>query len=50
MFGRLITAMATPFKEDYSLDIKRACELAEKLVAESLPPFLMKRNWNYSGL
>jgi len=34
MFGRLITAMATPFKEDYSLDIKRACELAEKLVAE----------------
>lgn len=34
MFGRLITAMATPFKEDYSLDIKRACELAEKLVDE----------------
>jgi len=34
MFGRLITAMATPFKEDYSLDVKRACELAEKLVAE----------------
>lgn len=34
MFGRLITAMATPFKEDYSLDIKRACELAEKLASE----------------
>lgn len=34
MFGRLITAMATPFKEDYSLDIRRACELAEKLVSE----------------
>lgn len=34
MFGRLITAMATPFKEDYSLDVKRACELAEKLIAE----------------
>lgn len=34
MFGRLITAMVTPFKEDYSLDVKRACELAEKLVAE----------------
>jgi len=26
--------MATPFKEDYSLDVKRACELAEKLVAD----------------
>lgn len=34
MFGRLITAMATPFKEDYSLDVKRACELAERLVEE----------------
>lgn len=34
MFGRLITAMATPFKEDYSLDTKRACELAEKLASE----------------
>jgi 4-hydroxy-tetrahydrodipicolinate synthase len=32
MFGRLITAMATPFKEDYSLDVRRACELAERLV------------------
>ncbi|MGB9682451.1 MAG: 4-hydroxy-tetrahydrodipicolinate synthase [bacterium] len=32
MFGRLITAMATPFKEDYSLDVKRACELVEKLI------------------
>ncbi len=34
MFGRLITAMVTPFKEDYSLDVKRACELAEKLIVE----------------
>jgi 4-hydroxy-tetrahydrodipicolinate synthase len=34
MFGRLITAMATPFKEDYSLDIKRACELAVKLIGD----------------
>jgi 4-hydroxy-tetrahydrodipicolinate synthase len=34
MFGRLITAMATPFKEDYSLDVKRACELAERLIED----------------
>jgi 4-hydroxy-tetrahydrodipicolinate synthase len=33
MFGRVITAMATPFTKDGSLDTKRAGELAEYLVS-----------------
>ena len=33
MFGRVITAMATPFGEDGSLDLERARDLAAWLVA-----------------
>jgi 4-hydroxy-tetrahydrodipicolinate synthase len=33
-FGRLLTAMVTPFKEDGSLDLPRAGELAQKLIKE----------------
>ncbi len=33
-FGRMITAMVTPFGEDLSLDLARAAELADKLIAE----------------
>lgn len=33
-FGRMITAMVTPFSEDLSLDLPRAAELANKLIAE----------------
>jgi 4-hydroxy-tetrahydrodipicolinate synthase len=33
-FGRLLTAMVTPFTGDYELDLDRAAELAEYLVSE----------------
>jgi len=33
-FGRLITAMVTPFTADNSLDLPRAAELADKLLSE----------------
>jgi 4-hydroxy-tetrahydrodipicolinate synthase len=33
-FGRLLTAMVTPFKEDGAIDHKRIGELAPKLIAE----------------
>lgn len=33
-FGRMITAMVTPFKEDLSLDLDRAAELANRLVEQ----------------
>jgi len=33
-FGRMITAMVTPFAADNSLDLNRAAELADKLIAE----------------
>lgn len=33
MFGRVITAMATPFAEDGSLDLSRARDLAQHLIA-----------------
>ncbi len=33
-FGRMITAMVTPFTDDLALDLPRAAELAEKLIAE----------------
>lgn len=33
-FGRMITAMVTPFTEDLALDLARASELAEKLISE----------------
>lgn len=32
-FGRLITAMVTPFKDDLSVDYDKAAQLAERLVA-----------------
>ncbi len=35
-FGRLIVAMATPFKDDLELDIGRAKELARRLVADGV--------------
>ncbi|MDO4182377.1 MAG: 4-hydroxy-tetrahydrodipicolinate synthase [Coriobacteriia bacterium] len=31
-FGRLIPAMVTPFTPDLELDLKRACELADRLI------------------
>lgn len=34
-FGRMITAMVTPFTDDGSLDLSRAAELAEKLILEN---------------
>ncbi len=34
MFGRVITAMATPFSADGALDLDRATELANELVAD----------------
>jgi 4-hydroxy-tetrahydrodipicolinate synthase len=33
-FGRMITAMVTPFGDDLSLDLPRAEELADKLLSE----------------
>ena len=33
-FGRMITAMVTPFADDLSLDPARAAELADKLISE----------------
>ncbi|MCL2332906.1 MAG: 4-hydroxy-tetrahydrodipicolinate synthase [Actinomycetia bacterium] len=33
-FGRLLTAMVTPFTPDYDLDLARAAQLAERLVAQ----------------
>ena len=33
-FGRMITAMVTPFTADLELDLPRAAELADKLIAE----------------
>lgn len=33
-FGRLLTAMVTPFKPDLSVDLARAAELAERLVGQ----------------
>jgi 4-hydroxy-tetrahydrodipicolinate synthase len=33
-FGRMITAMVTPFGPDLELDLPRAAELADKLIAE----------------
>jgi 4-hydroxy-tetrahydrodipicolinate synthase len=33
-FGRVLTAMVTPFEADGSVDLKRAAELAERLVGE----------------
>jgi 4-hydroxy-tetrahydrodipicolinate synthase len=33
-FGRVLTAMVTPFEADGSIDLKRAAELAERLVGE----------------
>lgn len=33
-FGRMITAMVTPFTDDNKLDLNRACELATKLLDE----------------
>ncbi|HET6351582.1 MAG TPA: 4-hydroxy-tetrahydrodipicolinate synthase [Coriobacteriia bacterium] len=33
-FGRMITAMVTPFGEDLSLDLDRAAQLADKLINE----------------
>jgi len=33
-FGRLLTAMVTPFNEDGSLNLPRAAELAQKLLSE----------------
>src|SRR5512139_1102270 len=33
-FGRMITAMVTPFSDDLSLDLPRAAELADKLINE----------------
>ena len=35
-FGRLMVAMATPFKDDLELDIGRAKELARRLVADGV--------------
>ncbi|HRZ66086.1 MAG TPA: 4-hydroxy-tetrahydrodipicolinate synthase [Spirochaetia bacterium] len=35
-FGRLVVAMATPFKPDQSIDLDRAAELARRLVAEGV--------------
>jgi 4-hydroxy-tetrahydrodipicolinate synthase len=33
-FGRMITAMVTPFKSDLSLDLERAAELADRLLGQ----------------
>lgn len=33
-FGRMITAMVTPFSEDNTLDLNRAAQLADKLIDE----------------
>ncbi len=41
MFGRLVTAMITPFKEDLSLDIERAKELADRLIGDGTDTVLV---------
>ena len=36
IFGRVIPAMVTPFKEDGSLDLDRAAELADRLISKGV--------------
>jgi len=40
-FGRLIVAMATPFREDLELDLGKAAELARRLVADGVDAFVL---------
>ncbi|MBN1232532.1 MAG: 4-hydroxy-tetrahydrodipicolinate synthase [Candidatus Coatesbacteria bacterium] len=41
MFGRIVTAMVTPFKEDLSLDLQRARELVDKLIEDGTDTVLV---------
>jgi len=40
-FGRLIVAMATPFKPDLAIDLERAKQLARRLVDEGVESFVV---------
>ena len=40
-FGRLIVAMATPFRENLELDLEKAAELARRLVADGVDAFVL---------